>query len=126
METKKILIVDDEPDIAKMVSMCLKSYRYATDTASDGEQALEKVSAFLPDLILLDLNMPKLDGAGFCKKLSLNPDSRLRDTPIVIMTALISLKKDELTLVTEKYPVLIKPFQEKDLLNSIGMTVRKD
>ena len=61
---KKILIVDDEPNIVKMLESRLKANGYEVVTARDGQEAIEKVASDSPDLIILDLMLPKIDGYG--------------------------------------------------------------
>lgn len=63
---KKILVVDDEKSIATAVSYAFKREGYIVDTASDGEEALEKVKSFQPDVMILDVMMPKLTGYEVC------------------------------------------------------------
>ena len=82
---KKILVVDDEPDIVKVVQLRLKASGYDVITANDGEEGLKKVKEERPDLVVLDVMMPKLDGYKVCRLLKF--DSRYRAIPILMLTA---------------------------------------
>jgi len=67
---KRVLVVDDEPDIQDFVSMVLRGAAYAVDTASDGREALQKIESDPPDLVILDLMMPAMDGWAVLERLS--------------------------------------------------------
>src|SRR5215471_18880587 len=85
-ERAKILIVDDEPFNVDYLQQELEDLGYATVSAANGQEALEKVAAEVPDLILLDVMMPVMDGFTVCRLLKDQEETRL--IPIVIMTAL--------------------------------------
>ncbi len=74
-ESKKILIVDDDPGIQKMLTKMMKPHGYQTEIASDGFEAGAKVTEFKPGLIILDLIMPGMDGFEVCRKIKGNPDT---------------------------------------------------
>lgn len=88
METKpKILLVDDDPDIIKATSRILQT-RYDVTVAMDGIECLEKVRAEKPDLIILDLLMPRMDGFAVCRNLKENVKyAKYSDIPILIVTS---------------------------------------
>ena len=110
----RILLVDDEPDLAQMVSVRLKAAGYEVSTAYDGQEALEKVKESRPDLMILDLMLPKLDGCKVCRLLKF--DERTRGIPILIFTARAQV--EDVTLATEcgADSYLTKPFEAKVLL----------
>ncbi|MEK7838976.1 MAG: response regulator, partial [candidate division NC10 bacterium] len=83
----KILIVDDEPDIVAYLEHLLAGLGYATLSAGNGKEALEKAAAESPDLILMDVTMPVMDGITACAALKGKDETRL--TPIVIMTGIL-------------------------------------
>jgi two-component system alkaline phosphatase synthesis response regulator PhoP len=85
MEKHKILIVDDEPDILEFMQYNLEKEGFEVFLASSGKQALEVAKRELPDLIILDVMMPGMDGIETCREL--RNDSRLRDTIIAFLTA---------------------------------------
>jgi CheY-like chemotaxis protein len=84
----KILIVDDDPDIIKATTRVLESQGYRVIAALNGEECLERIREEKPDLIILDLLMPKLDGFGVCRELRENVEyAEYSDIPILIATA---------------------------------------
>jgi DNA-binding response OmpR family regulator len=83
----KILVVDDDPDILDAIAMILESQGYNVVTARDGIEGLARLNAEQPDLMILDLLMPKMDGFAMCKEL-LDPKwSEHKDIPILILTS---------------------------------------
>ncbi len=84
-EKKKILIVDDEPDIRNFLSACLEDAGFLTDTAKDGIEALEKVAADPPDLITLDLVMPRRSGVRVIRELQAH--EQWAKIPVIVITA---------------------------------------
>lgn len=85
MEKKKILIVDDEAHIVELVRVCLEDTDYEIIEAYDGQEALNKAQSEMPDLILLDVMLPKMDGYGVCK--TLKSADATKGIPIVMLTA---------------------------------------
>ena len=81
----KILIVDDEPDIIELLDYHLVKQGFVTKSASNGKQALEIAKSFLPDLVLLDLMMPEMDGIETC--IQIRENIELKDTIIALLTA---------------------------------------
>jgi two-component system alkaline phosphatase synthesis response regulator PhoP/two-component system response regulator VicR len=82
---KKILAVDDEKHIVRLVQVNLERQNYVVVTAFDGKEALEKVRSERPDLIVLDVMMPYLDGFEVLKELKKDPETR--DIPVIMLTA---------------------------------------
>ena len=85
---KKILVVDDEADLLAMMVLRLRSSGYVPLTASSGEEALDLLDKHKPDLILLDLLLPNIQGPQICKKLKSDPE--FKDIPIIVFTASIT------------------------------------
>jgi len=81
---KRILIVDDEQDIRTYLSVLLEDQGYETLQAKDGEEAMQKVQAELPDLITLDVSMPEKSGVKFYREMRM--DDRWKNIPIIIVT----------------------------------------
>jgi len=81
----KILVVEDEPDILEMVRYNLDQAGLDVETAEDAERALQSVQEILPDLIILDLMLPGIDGLDMCRQLK--QDARTRHIPILMLTA---------------------------------------
>jgi CheY-like chemotaxis protein len=118
MERKKILVVDDEPDIARTIKLRLEMEGYEVSTAKDGQEGLEAVKRFNPGLIVLDLVMPVMDGIQMSGALKRDPQTK--DIPILFLTCLYE-KKDELRLGHESGGnlFLAKPFDGKELLSMV-------
>ncbi|OGL46283.1 MAG: hypothetical protein A2161_14885 [Candidatus Schekmanbacteria bacterium RBG_13_48_7] len=74
MKRKRILAVDDEPNILRSVKYYLEKAGYIIQTAANGEEALTRIQECVPDLVICDISMPKLDGMGFLKILKSKPD----------------------------------------------------
>jgi DNA-binding response OmpR family regulator len=112
--TRKILAVDDEPSIVKLVSAALTMRGYEVVTAYDGQDALDKVALEKPDLIVLDIMMPKMDGREVARRLSKDP--RTAKIPIVFLSAIGDLDSQLNTLEELKdVEYLTKPFDVKEL-----------
>ena len=117
MIVKRILIVDDEVQLVEMVKMRLESAGYETIVAYDGQEGFDKAKKDKPDLIILDLMLPKMDGYKICGLLK--NDARYAKIPIIMFTARaqeedMKLGKD---LGAEEY--VTKPFDPKILLSKI-------
>ena len=82
---KKVLIIDDEPDVASYLEMVLRDGGYETLVASDGNEGMELARREEPDLVTLDISMPKASGTRFYKEIKTDRD--LASTPVVIVTA---------------------------------------
>lgn len=118
--SKKILIVDDERNIVDILKFNLKKEGFATIEAYDGEQAMELALNQNPDLILLDVMLPKMDGFSVCRKLR-----QTITTPIIMLTA----KEEELDKVlglelgADDY--ITKPFSQRELMARIKANLRR-
>jgi CheY-like chemotaxis protein len=114
---KKILVVDDDKFISKFITSVLSSEGYELDTAYDGSEALEKVEASKPDLILLDIMMPVMDGWETAEKLKLNPETK--SIPVIIVTAKSQEKDVQKGEELGVACYMIKPFNPLDLTKTI-------
>ena len=85
---KRILVVDDDPDLVEAISMILKSKHYEVIVAYGGVEGLEKTKTEKPDLIVLDVMMPDKDGYTVCKELKADPV--LCEIPVLLLTAVVS------------------------------------
>lgn len=118
---KKILVVDDEQSIAKLVQFNLEKEGFAVEVAHDGQIALEKVSKSQPDLLILDLMLPKIDGLEVCRRLR----QEKKYLPILMLTA----KTDELDKIlglelgADDY--MTKPFSPRELLARVKAIFRR-
>jgi len=82
---KKILVVDDEPDVRSFLAACIRDVGFQVETAVDGEDALEKVEANPPDLMTLDMVMPRKSGIQVIR--TLRKDERFKRLPVIVITA---------------------------------------
>jgi len=126
----KILVVDDDPDILDAVSMILESQDYEVVTARDGEEGLAKLKAEMPDLMILDLLMPKMDGFAVCKELQDPRWAKYRNIPILILTSVreeASRRRYELEtgLELDVDDYLEKPFLPDILLERVEKLIKK-
>ena len=114
---KKILIVDDEPHIVTMLENRLKHVGYEVITASDGQEGLAKAQKERPDLIILDLMLPKLDGYKVCRMLKF--DEKYKHIPIIMFSARAQEadKKTAEEVGADGY--IVKPFEPQVLLGKV-------
>ena len=115
-DKKRILLVEDEPDLIKLTIFRLKKAGYEVIISTDGRQGLETADKEKPDLILLDLGLPVIDGYEVCRRLK--SDEKLKDIPVLIMTASTERIKDKVKEIGADGYVL-KPFEPKDLFLAI-------
>lgn len=110
---KKILIADDEDDVKVVVQLFLESRGYDILTAYDGLDALDKAKTERPDLILLDLMMPVVDGFEVCKKLKAQPETA--SIPVVMISASTQEESRQKGLDAGAVDFMVKPFQPEAL-----------
>jgi two-component system alkaline phosphatase synthesis response regulator PhoP len=120
---KKILIVEDEPDILQLVKLYLEKEGFRTATAVNGAQALKKVKEDKPDLIVLDLMLPELDGLEVCKRLRSTPDTAM--LPIIMLTAKAEESDTVIGLELGADDYVAKPFSPKALVARIKALLRR-
>ena len=113
----KILIVDDEPNIVMSLEFLLKKEGFVTETANDGDVALVKVRGFMPDLVLLDVMMPKKSGFEVCE--ILRSDASLSNIRIIMLTAKGRETEQAKGLALGADAYMLKPFSTKDLVARI-------
>ncbi len=120
---KKVLIVDDEPDILEIVSYNLIKEGYDIQTAKNGIEALEKVSTFKPDLVLLDIMMPKMTGVEVCQ--ILRSKTEYNDMLIIFLTALSDEASQIKGLETGADDYVSKPISPKVLISRVNAVFRR-
>jgi diguanylate cyclase (GGDEF)-like protein len=118
-----ILVVDDDADIARFVEVNLRSVGYDVVVASDGEEALAKADDMRPDLVLLDVMMPRIDGFEVAQRLRRNP--RTANTSIIMLTAKALSSDKVLGLTAGADDYIIKPFDPIELLARVKTTLRR-
>ena len=120
---KKILFVDDEDDIREVLQIRLESYGYQVMTAGSGEEALQKVQTDHPDLIILDIMMPGMDGLAVLKKL--RKDESTSDLPVIMLTAKRKKLIGDLFEFENIQGFIEKPFESEVLLDLIKKALRE-
>ena len=123
MNTKKILIVDDEPDILELISYNLKKEGFHLSTALDGEDALTKVRTDHFDLVILDLMLPGIHGIELCRILRNNP--KTAHIPIIMLTARGEESDKVHGLETGADDYMTKPFSPKELIARVKAILRR-
>jgi CheY-like chemotaxis protein len=118
----RILIADDNPQGAELLEAYLGDCDYELRTAADGEQTLQQVAAWKPDLILLDIMMPRLSGFEVCKRLRADPATR--DIAVLMITALDQPSDIERALEVGTDDFLSKPIDKKVLLLRVRAMLR--
>ena len=122
-ETAKILVVDDEPRNVRILQIQLNARGYTVYTAADGLQALEVVKEEMPDLILLDINMPKMDGFEVVKQVRANEATEF--IPIVMITALRDTRENRIKSIEAGADDFIeKPFDSLEVLARVRSLLR--
>lgn len=123
MSSARVLAVDDSPTILEMIQAILVAGGYEVITATDGQEALNAARSEAPDLILLDVMLPKLDGYRVCRLLKF--DQKFKSIPIIMLTA----KSEEQSVVTgirtgaDQY--LTKPIEPERLLSAVAEELNK-
>lgn len=112
--TPKILVVDDEPDAVELVEFNLKSAGFDVATAADGDEALRKARSLVPDLVVLDVMLPEIDGLEVCKLL--RRDAATAAIPIIMLTAKAAEIDRVLGLELGADDYLTKPFSPRELV----------
>jgi diguanylate cyclase (GGDEF)-like protein len=121
--TEKILVVDDDPDIARFVELNLRTHGYQTHVAADGLGALEKAFEVRPDLVLLDVTMPKMDGFEVAQRL--RADQRTANVSIIMLTARALSVDKVLGLTAGADDYVIKPCDPIELVARVKGTLRR-
>ena len=116
-QTFKILIVDDNPDNIDVLVNALENVGYNLAIATSGEKALKTTTHFLPDLILLDLMMPGMDGLAILQKLQANP--KTQQIPIIILTAKAQSHEQEYFGQLKVLSVIAKPYDPMTISDQI-------
>lgn len=116
--SKHLLIVDDEPNLLRAVAACLRAEGYEVDTARSGEEALVHIAQRLPDLIVSDIRMSRMDGYALARQLRNNQRTHL--IPIVFLTAKDESSERIAGIRSGVDAYLTKPFEPDELLAVIG------
>jgi CheY-like chemotaxis protein len=120
--TARILVVDDNPINLKLVSHVLESAGFAVERAGDAEQAQEMLNDMCPDLILMDIALPGMDGLTLTRKLKADP--RFKDVPVVALTAFAMKGDDRKALDAGCDGYITKPIDTRDLPQQVQAYLR--
>jgi two-component system, OmpR family, response regulator MprA len=116
----RVLVVEDDQDIAQVLQRMLRAEGYEVRIAADGEAALDEARAYLPDLVLLDLGLPKVDGIDVARELRGRDD-----TPILMLTARDAVEARVEGLDSGADDYLVKPFERQELLARLRALLRR-
>ncbi len=116
----RVLVVEDDEDIAQALQRSLRMEGYEVRAAADGELALEQARSFAPDLVILDLGLPRMDGLDVARALRGNDD-----VPILILTARDGLESRVAGLDSGADDYLVKPFERQELLARMRALLRR-
>jgi len=119
----KVLVVDDDPAILEICSDLLQTEGYTVSVATNGQQALEQIRTDPPQVILMDIMMPVLDGVEACRQVKANPATA--EIPVVLMSARTNLTRQSQELASAD-ALVAKPFDIDHLLNTIHDLVGED
>lgn len=117
---ERIVVADDEQDIVKTIAYALQREGYTVETAFDGEEALDKISAFHPQLVILDVMMPKKNGFDVCKELQ-----NRKELGIILLTAKDDWMDKVLGLELGADDYVTKPFNIRELLSRVKAILRR-
>lgn len=123
MEKKKILVVDDEPDVTELVAYNLKAKGFHVETLNDATASISKARNYHPDLIILDIMMPHLSGIQICR--ILRNDNKLARIPIIFLTAKAEPQDRIEGLESGADDYLSKPFSPKELILRVESILRR-
>lgn len=123
MVQKRILVVDDEPDVTELIAYRLKREGYAVAVINNPLEIMGKAREFNPDLFVLDIMMPDLDGLKICRML--RADARLNSVPIIFLSARGEIEDRILGLESGADDYLAKPFDAKELILRIGLIFKR-
>ncbi len=116
----RILVVDDDPPSVKMVSFLLREEGYDVITASSGEEALHKINTEAPDLVILDVMMPRIDGLTLCRRIR-----QQSDLPVIMLSAKGETMDRVTGLEAGADDYLAKPFEPSELLARVKAVLRR-
>jgi DNA-binding response OmpR family regulator len=118
--TARVLVVEDDAEIADVLRRSLRQEGYEVKTSADGVEALDVATGFVPDLVVLDLGLPRLDGVEVCRRLRADGD-----VPILMLTARAETEDRVSGLDSGADDYLVKPFERQELLARIRALLRR-
>lgn len=124
MQPHNILIVDDDRQVTLALSIRLRAAGYQVDTAPDGETGLEKLAVNLPDVVLLDMRMPGIDGLEVIRRMKM--DERLARVPVIVISANAQETVKREAIATGAQMFLEKPYESRVLLDALTRVLTRD
>ena len=120
---KKVLVFEDEDDYVSLLLHILEKHGYDVEVARSGEEGVAAFQRKKPDLVLLDLNLPDMDGFAVCRRLQ--KDSEARQVPILFCTIRSAVAPVSEGLKAGGYDYIVKPFEISDLISRVQNALRK-
>ena len=120
MTPKRVLVVDDEVTIAKLVGLIVAEMGYQVDTANNGAEALQRIAQNKPDVVILDLIMPVMTGEELIQEIQANPE--LSDIPII----LLSTRQSARGYKKDAFPMIPKPFEPSNVKEVVRTVLGDD
>ncbi|MBU2515062.1 response regulator [bacterium] len=122
--SKRILVIDDSPIVRNLHSVMLKSAGFQTEDAVNGFDALEKAMKIDFDLMIVDINMPKMDGFAFCREI--RNSTKYKDTPLLIVSTESEAEDKMKGFKAGANLYLIKPVRPEILIENVNLLLQKD
>ena len=126
MESKKILVVDDEEELLDLIAKSLSNEGYEVTTVTTAEDAMDKAKTLLPDLILIDIILPDMEGPEAVR--ALGEDSLTGNIPVIFLSGIITRGQggeasSEVRVGERRYKALSKPFSSRELITEVQKTI---
>jgi CheY-like chemotaxis protein len=118
---KHVLVVDDSPSVRRVVSNMLKQHQWEVQTARDGVEALEMVAQETPAAILLDIEMPRMDGYELIS--TIRAQEQYKTLPLIVLTSRAASKHQQRAMQLGASSYVVKPYQDEELLNTLNSLV---
>ena len=115
--SRKVLVIDDQPFMLKLISYNLRKNGYDVVTETDGLNALDRMGEISPDLVVLDIRMPKITGTELCVKF--RQDERFAEIPIIILTSQLREDAEDAAMAAGATDFMTKPFSPTELLGKV-------
>ena len=117
-QKRTVVCIDDDPDVITLISYMLRPIELEFIGASDGQQGLEAIRNFIPDLVLLDLMLPDIDGWQVYQQM--RADDKLKDIPVIVVTAMVRALDRQASRVGELAGYMSKPLGPQELLQNVN------
>ena len=115
---RKLLLADDSITIQKVVELILTDEGFDIRTTSNGEEALAAIPSFKPDVILADIEMPRINGYQLCERIKIDPS--MRGIPIILLSGAFEPIDEKLARQVNADDFIIKPFESQELINKVN------